>query len=859
MIMSGVLMAKTIRSIVCLTLTLCVITVVKSASAEMLYLNAKAPLEERLEDLFCRLTPDEKLLLLRGTTMTTQPIPRLGVPALPMADAGQGVRGGESTTEGPATAFPAGVTMASTWDTNLLRRIGKAIGTEARNKGTGVLMLLGPAVNIHRTPLGGRNGEYMSEDPYLAARLAVGYIRGLQETGVAACIKHFACNNQEQDRLSINEIVGERALREIYLPAFEAGVKEGKVWTLMSSYNKVNGRHASANAYLLTDVLKRGWGFDGLVVSDWGGVHETAVVQAGNDLEMPNGTFMTEPKLKEAMVNETVTQEAVDDSVRRILRTILRVGLLDGPLKPDATKVNSPENRQLAYEVATKGIVLLKNENSILPLDRTQIKSIAIIGEAARNLQINAQGSPRVEPLRTVELFEGIKERAGNSIAIHYASANSFGEPITGANVMVPGEKDTRGFKAEYFKNRSLHGSPALIRIEDEINIADNSSPAPGIPGNDYSVRWTGKLSVPASGAYTLAFTGDDGYRVFLDEKLEIDHWVDSAMTTLTNNVSLETGKTYGLRVEFYQKGGDCIARLNWYPQSQTVYGEAVEAAKNSDVAVVCISTKGTEGEGSDRPLYALPGDQAAIIRAVAAVNKKTIVVLNNGTPVAMKDWLGQVPAVIEAWFPGQEGGAAIAAILFGEVNPSGKLPDTFALNRADYPDALNYPGTNQEVTYAEGIYVGYRHFDKAGIAPLFPFGHGLSYTTFEYSGIQLSKSKFHPDDTVTVSVNVKNTGKRQGEEVVQLYIHDLSPKIDKPVRELKGFSKIALQPGETKKVFFPIAGRDLAYFDVPGHQWKADAGRYEIEMGASSRDIRQKSDLQLDEVFTQSIEPQVR
>jgi beta-glucosidase len=402
--MSGVLMAKTIRSISLFDANSLSNHRPQIGGGGDAISKCQGPLEERLEDLFCRLTPDEKLMMLRGTTMTTQPIPRLGVPALPMADAGQGVRGGERTTEGPATAFPAGVTMASTWDTNLLSRIGKAIGTEARNKGTGVLMLLGPAVNIHRSPLGGRNGEYMSEDPYLAARLAVGYIRGMQETGVAACIKHFACNNQEQDRLSINEIVGERALREIYLPAFEAGVKEGKVWTLMSSYNKINGRHASANAYLLTEVLKRGWGFDGLVVSDWGGVHETAVVQAGNDLEMPNGFFMTEPKLKEAMANETVTQEAVDDSVRRILRTILRVGLLDGPMTPDAKKVNSPENRQLAYEVATKGIVLLKNENSILPLDRSRIKSIAIIGEAARNLQIGALGSPRVEPLRTVEL-----------------------------------------------------------------------------------------------------------------------------------------------------------------------------------------------------------------------------------------------------------------------------------------------------------------------------------------------------------------------------------------------------------------------------------------------------------------------
>lgn len=671
-----------------------------------LYKNPQAPLEQRVDDLFGRLTQDEKLSLLGGTGFTTQPIPRLDVPAMAMADAGQGVRGGQKSTLGPATAFPAGVEMASTWDTNLLWRIGQAIGVEARNKGSGVQVLLGPAVNIHRSPLGGRNAEYFSEDPCLTAQLAVAYIRGMQSTGVSACLKHFACNNQETDRKDVNVVVGERALREIYLPAFKAGLQKGGAWCVMSSYNKVNGSHASANPYLLTEILKKEWGFDGLVMSDWHGVHETAVVQAGNDLEMPTGEHMNVPKLKAALADGSITQTAVDDSVHRILRTIIRVGLLDGPMHPDPSKVNSSAHQQLALEVAEKGIVLLKNRRNLLPLDRTRIKSIAVIGGDATNMQFDALGSPEVRPLHTVEFLDGIKARA-NPVTIYYASSS---------------------------------------------------------------------------------------------------------------------------------------------------YAAAIAAAKKSDIAIVCVSTERMEGEGHDRPSMDLPDQQSDLIRAVAAINKKTIVVLNNGTPVTMTNWLNRVPAVIETWFPGQEGGTALAAILFGDVNPSGKLPDTLAANRDDYSDAGNFPGKNLEVHYAEGIYVGYRHFDKAGIKPLFPFGYGLSYTTFDYKRLQLSNANLSPDGSVIASVDIINTGKRAGEEVAELYIHALHPKIDRPVCELKGFAKVALAPGETKTVDFTITPRDLAYFDVPGHQWKADVGKYEIEVGASSRDIRLKTPLRLVSTFTESV-----
>lgn len=818
-----------------------------------LYKDPQAPLEQRVDDLFGRLTQDEKLSLLGGTGFTTQPIPRLGVPGMAMADAGQGVRGGPDGTLGPATAFPAGVLMASTWDTNLLWQIGQAIGDEGRNKGTGVQVELGPAVNIQRSPLGGRNAEYFSEDPYLAAQMAVHFIEGLQSTGNSACVKHFACNNEEVDRGYVNVIVGERALREIYLPAFEAAVKEGKVGCVMDAYNKVNGFHCSANPFLLTEVLKHEWGFDGLVMSDWGAVHETAAVQAGNDLEMPTGENMNVPKLKAALADGTVTQAAVDDSVHRILRTIIRVGLLDGPMHPDASQVNSPAHQRLALEVAENGIILLKNKGNILPLDRGRIHSIAVIGEAARHLQVGALGSPAVQPFQTVEILDGIQQLAGDGVMVRYAAAGIEAAPLPVSAVTVPDDGTVHGFRAEYYKNPDLAGPPALVRVDQSVDLEAPNAPAPGFPTTDFSVRWTARLVAPASGNYVLTFTGDDGYRVFLDGKVLIDNWVREPATTKDTEVSLEAGKSYELRIEYFQAGGDFVARLGWRPAGGTPYADALAAAKASDVAVVCVSTEGTDGEGNDRPSMDLPHDQAALIRAIADVNKKTIVVMNNGTPVIMTNWLNQTPGVIEAWYPGEEGGAAIAAILFGEVDPSGHLPTTVGANRDEYPDAGNFPGRDGQVNYAEGIYVGYRHFDKAGIQPLFPFGYGLSYTTFRFKHLKLSNADLAADGSVSARADITNTGKRAGEEVVQLYIHDLDPKIDKPIRELKGFSKVALLPGETKTVQFTIQPRDLAYFDVPGHQWKADAGEYEIEVGASSRDIRLTSRLSLSQDYFES------
>lgn len=815
----------------------------QGAQAKPIYLDRKAPLEKRVEDLFNRTTPEERMDLLTGTGFTTRPIARLGVPAMPMADAGQGVRGGMPSTEGPATAFPSGVAMASTWDPELIRRVGKAIGEEALNKGTGVQVLLGPAVNIHRSPLGGRNGEYFSEDPYLSSRLAVTYIQGMQSKGCAACVKHYAANNEEVDRGFVDVRVDERTLREIYLPSFEAAVREGKVWTVMSSYNKVNGFHASANHYLLTDVLKKGWGFDGMVMSDWGGVHETVgVVNAGNDLEMPGPGLLSQERVARALARGQITQAQIDDNAKRILRTVIRTGLLDGPKKPDHKMVDSPAHRKLTFEAASQGIVLLKNQGNVLPLDRTKVRSIAVIGSAAKAMQVGAAGSPTVTPFYTVQPLDGIRKAAGKA-TVRYAQGDISGQEV------APGV--LADLKAEYFKGREISGEPVVSRAEKQIRIG-NGSPAPGIGANDYSVRWTAKLTAPSSGTYRFSLAADDGCRLFVNDKPVIDQWHLGGETDYPGSIELEAGKTYDIRVEYFQAGGSAALKFSWLKPEAEPFADAIAAAKASDVAVVCVSTQGTEGEGQDRPSMELPRAQDELIEAVIRANPKTIVVLNNGTPVDMRRWVKSTPAILETWFPGQEGGAALAAVLFGDVNPSGKLPDTLAARREQYPDFGNFPGVRGTVKYPEGIYVGYRHFDKAKIVPTFPFGHGLSYTQFKYGVPTLSAAK--PDGTRTATIAISNVGKRAGAEVVQLYVHDPKPKIDRPVRELKGFKKLMLQPGQTQVATFVIPPRALAYCDVKGRQWKADAGTYDLEFGSSSRDIRSRAKMVFAKEFKQPI-----
>lgn len=694
---SNILLKSCLSTVISMSIFICGMQQASCQGFMPIYKNPKAPIKKRVDDLFSRLTQDEKLSMLTGTGFTTQPIPRLGVPAMGMVDGPQGVRGGSSLSEGPATQFPSSVALAATWDTALIKRVGAAIGRETLNKGEGANIILGPCVNIHRSPLGGRNYESFSEDPYLAAQMAVAYIEGVQSQGAAACVKHFACNNQEFERGTINVKVDERALREIYLPAFEAAVKKAHVCSLMTSYNCINGPHASANRYLVTDILKNEWGFDGLVMSDWYGVHETAaVVNAGNDLEMPGGGFLVPAELKKALDRGEIKQSAVDESVRRIVRTVIRTRLLDKPVIRDNKIVDCNAHRQLAKEAASEAIVLLKNKRNTLPLDATKIKSIAIIGPNA-DANPYGMGSGHVSPSHYVSALKGIENKVAGKVEIK-----------------------------------------------------------------------TGCLSM----------NGDN-------------------------------------------------------------FKEAIDAAKSSDVAIVVAGLNDAyEGETKDRESLNLPENQTALIEAVAAANKNTVVVNFSGTPVLMNKWLKQVPSIIQAWYTGEEAGSALADVLFGDVNPSGKLPDTFGYKREDYPDYNNFPGKNGIVNYEEGIYVGYRHFDKAHIKPMFPFGHGLSYTTFEYKNLVVPKA-LKKGLQARISATIKNTGRRQGEEVVQLYIHDNKPKVDRSIKELKSFKRVALRPGESKKITFTISESDFAYYNVDAGRWVANNGSYEIEIGSSSRDIR--------------------
>ncbi|RYX80609.1 beta-glucosidase [bacterium] len=828
------------RSIAQLGLLLTVLPVGLAQAQPYPYQDKSKPLETRLDDLMGRLTLDEKILLLGGTGFTTQPIARIGLPAMVMADAGQGVRGGPDSTLGPATAFPAGVNMASTWNPALVGQLAAAIGIEAQNKGTGVQVMLGPAVNIHRSPLGGRNGEYLSEDPYLAGRMAVDYIKGMQATGTVACIKHFAANNQETDRFGINAIISERALREIYLPAFEAGVKEGGVWTVMSSYNRLNGPHASASHYLLTDVLKNGWGFDGMVMSDWGGVHAIdRTIEAGNDLEMPNGEFLSPEHVKTGLQRGTIKPEQIEQNVRRTLRTVLRSGVVDGVKAPNGALVNSQAHRDVALKAAQESLILLKNQNNALPLDAGKIRSIALIGPAVERWQVGAGGSPSVTPLREVGPLEGIRTRVGAGVTIRTSSGGDTGSEIPVALLSAP-QGGGSGFRAEYFSNKNLEGTPALTRLDPKIDF-DRAPTSVSSNNSNWSARWTTTLTPTKSGLTTFALRADDGSRLFIDGKPLIDNWKDTGATTLRAQANLVAGQKYEIRIEYYQGGGGQEVKYGWAQPGAGAYDEAVEAARQSDVAIVVVTTRGTEGEGGDRPSFNLPNDQNELIRQVAAVNKKTIVVLNNGTPVAMP-WLNSVSGLVETWFPGQEGGTALAQVLFGDVNPSGHLPTTLGARREDYPDYGNFPGNGKEVRYEEGIYVGYRGFDKKNIAPLFPFGYGLSYTNFRIDNLKLSSPTLAANGTLSATVRVTNTGRRAGAQVVQLYVRDPNPKTDKAVRELKGFAKVMLQPGQSQTVTLPLKMRDFAWCDTNARGWRVDAGNYEIGVGDSSRDLKLKA-----------------
>lgn len=700
------------------------------------YRNPKLTTAQRVADLLSRMTTEEKVSLLAGSGwMESTGVPRLGIPAIKMADGPMGIRiwtgsSAETSVEGlvrtfSSTAFPAGINLAASWDPALARDEGRVIGEEVVSVGRD--MILGPTVNIQRTPLWGRNFESYGEDPYLAGRIATGYVQGVQSQGVIPAVKHFVVNNQEFERHRIDVEVSERALHEIYFPAFEAAIRDGHAWVVMSSYNKVNGTYA-AESPLLKQELYQSLDFKGFVISDWGSTYSTAAtVSAGMDLEMPGGAPMRRwiagagpkaagndagylvPEKVLPLVNDgTIPMKNLDENVGRMLTVIFASGLFDHP-HAGGVAIDTAAQRAVARKAADEGIVLLKNEHAVLPLSPETLHSIAVIGPGAAVPRAGGGGSGLVYAKHVISPLEGIRTRAGK-VNVSYA-----------LGAVMPGEES--------------------------------------------------------------ASSTEESRKKLLDE--------------------------------------------------------AVAAARESDAALVFVGYSWKlETEGKDRPTMELPEGQNELVQAVAAVNKKTIVILNGGDSVNLSKWVGDVPGLVDAWYGGEEGGNAISDVLFGDVNPSGRLPFTFLRRLEDSPSYGNYPGDNLHVKYAEGIYVGYRYFDKhAESTPLFPFGYGLSYTSFAFSDLKLPKS-MTGEKPATVSVVVRNTGNRKGAEVVQMYVGNPGATVDRPVRELKGFERVELAPGESRTVTFHLDRRALSFYDTGKHAWTAQPGRFEISVGSSSRDL---------------------
>ncbi len=818
--------------------------------------------QNEIEVLIEQMTLSEKVAMLSGkNAWYTFPIERLGIPSLVMTDGPHGVRtGGEGWDRivSTGTAYPTGISMASSWNRELVERVGIGLAEETRHLGCHIL--LGPCINIVRSPLGGRNFETYSEDPYLAGQIGVAYVRGLQSQQIGASVKHYAANNQEYERHRGNSVVDERTLREIYLPAFEVIVKETHPWTVMCSYNRINGNYASDHEELLRRILKEEWGFEGVVVSDWGAVHDIhEPISGGLDLEMPGPARYFGSGLEAAVNNWQVDECQVDEAVRRMLRMLFRAGVMTEEPLPKGSG-DTPEHRKLALELAEESMVLLKNEAGSLPLIAKDIQKLAVIGLNA-DREISGGGSSRVDPHHWVTPLEGLRAKLGDQVEIGYEPGydNRMNPVAVEKERFTHPDGERQGLKAELYDGLAFSGDPVQTRLDQNICAWwGNGGPAPGIVNEEhFSIRWTGTFTAPETGETVFFLNNTGTARVWLDEGLilendigpitsstaEFDEWGTQA------TLVLEKGKQYAFKAEYVSGEGNAFALITFaYKTPLNVEGDLVERAvalaKQSDAAVVVAGVSDLyETEGHDRPDMTLPGGQDELIRAVAAANPHTVVLVNACAPVEMP-WVDYVDAVLLTYFPGQEGGHALADILFGDVNPSGKLTVSLPKRLADNPAYINYPG-QRDVHYGERIFVGYRYYDKKDVEPLFPFGHGLSYTHFTYSDLVLPP-EVKVGEKFQVSVKVKNAGDVAGKEIVQLYVRDVESRLVRPLKELKGFDKVALEPGESKTITFDLEPRSLSYYDPHRKAWIEDPGAFEVLVGASSHDIRLNGSFEL-------------
>lgn len=808
-----------------------------------------------LEILVDELTLEEQVSLLSGEDFWSLPaVPRLGIGKLRVTDGPNGARGSGSLVGGVrSAAFPVGIALGATWNPELVRETGAALAREVRSKGAHVS--LAPTVNIHRSVTNGRNFECYSEDPELAAALAVGYIAGLQSGGIAATVKHFAGNESEIERTTVNSIVDERSLREVYLRPFEDAVKKAGTWAVMSSYNKLNGTYAAENSWLLTEVLRGDWGFDGCVMSDWFGSRSTVpTVTAGLDIEMPGPTRDRGAKLVAAVQAGEVARETVRTRALNVLRLMARTGALEDGIPFEERAEDLPENRALIRRAGAEGAVLLKNDG-LLPLRGDG--SIAVIGPNARVAQIMGGGSAQLNPHYAVSPWDGLVTRFGaDRLEFAPGCTNHRWEPLWQGDL-----------QAEFFAGRGLAGDPVHVETMDAATAFWFPPFAGGtVSLTDFSVRIRGRFTPEADGLHRFGVFSAGLSRLFVDGVLVADAWAtwtkgrtffEEGCDEVVGEVSLTAGRSCEVTVEFAARDSDNLgfAALRvgiGHPSGDADIAAAATAAGRAETALVFVGRSGEwDTEGSDLEDITLPGRQDELVAAVLAANPRTVVVLQTGGPVEMP-WAGDAPAILQAWYPGQEAGNSIADVLAGDVEPGGRLPQSFPVRWRDNPtrsqDPEVYPGLDGQVRYEEGVFIGYRHYDRQGIAPLYAFGHGLSYTTFALDGMKVIPA----GDGAEVRVAVTNTGSRRGSTVVQIYVGDDAASVDRPVRELKAFARAALDPGERRTLCLTLDARAFAFFDPGARAWRVEAGSFTVEAGFSATDLRATAGIDLPERILQ-------
>ncbi len=815
-----------------------------------------AETETRIEALLGQLTLEEKLSLCAGVdAWHTAAIPRVGIPAIKVTDGPHGARGG-TFGENTAASFPCGTAMGATWNPELVFETAAAIGQEARSKQARVQ--LAPTVNIHRHPMAGRNFECYSEDPFLTSRLAVAFVQGVQSQGVAATVKHFVCNDSEFERMTISSEVGERALREIYLPPFEAAVREAGAWAVMTAYNRINGVYAAEHPELLS-LLKDEWGFDGLVMSDWWGTKSTIPsANAGLDLEMPGPGYHFGKRLAEAVESGEVAESVIDEKVRRLLRLAIRTRAFDEPSGMDEMEDDRPEHRALIRRAATEAMVLLKNDGDLLPLHPERGRLIAVIGPNGDELCGQGGGSSRVEPHHERPFLEALREAVGPGVHVEFEAGCRIQRrtPTLGAHLMR--DDGLSGVGVEFFDNPDFEGDPVLRRTARRFEFRWLGATRPrGITGK-FSLRAKATFTAPAAGVYRFTITSAGLSRLSVDGELILDNWTEQTpgrsfygqgSAEVGADIGLEAGETRELVLEYQSPARATIPGVVvgcQVPEPPHGLERAVALARRADAVVLVAGLNADwEAEGTDRVSLSLPGDQDELITEVAAANPNTVVVLNAGSPVAMP-WVHEVRAVLQLWYPGQEGADALTDVLLGLSEPGGRLPTTFAERVEDHPSNLTYPGEGGQVHYGEELAVGYRAFDQTGTSPLFPFGHGLSYTSFAYESVSLDREEIRDGESVIVTVKVANTGERPGSDVVQVYVSDLESTLPRPPKELKGFAKVFLEAGEEREVMIELGHRAFQAWDPGAGGWVAEPGDYRVSVGSSSSAINAELPLRL-------------